>query len=276
MTTFIEGSSRHMSGPNGPVTRVVIHATVSPCKKGGARATAAYFQSDNAGGLAHYVVDPGEVVQCCKEDTACWHAPPNHGSIGVELTDPQSGDPNRWHDPDHEAMLHLAASLVADICKRNNVPLVKTNAADLLNGKHGICGHDDVAQAWHQSDHSDPDHGGVFPWAHFLDLVHQAAGGKAPVPSDGGPRGPWLLPAGHVYGFDPRDRDSIHDGTDPKDRAGVAEIQREVGAHVTGHYDKATQEAVKRWVAHVNATSHRGLRNDGIVDAAVWSAMKTR
>lgn len=171
--TYIEGDQAHTSGPNGPITRVVLHATVSPCEAGGARANARYFQQPDAGGLAHYVVDPTEVVQCCKESITAWHAPPNRGSIGVELCDPQTGDPSRWADQPHTQMLTRAAALVADICKRNNIPTVYVDHTALLQGAHGITTHFEVSQAWHQSDHTDP--GSGFPIAHFLDLVRGPA-----------------------------------------------------------------------------------------------------
>ena len=170
--TFIQGSRQHMQGRNGKITRVVIHATVSSCARGGARNIAGYFQSDSAGGLAHYIVDPGEVIQCCKEDTACWHAPPNHGSIGVELCDWQSGPADRWLDHDHTAMLQHAAGLVADICKRNGIPVRKLSATDLQAGRLGICGHADVSDAFRLSDHTDP---GDFPWAKFIGMVQAAS-----------------------------------------------------------------------------------------------------
>lgn len=174
---YLEGNQRHTSGPNGTVTRVVLHATVSPCEPGGARANARYFQSANAGGLAHYVVDPSETVQCCKEDIACWHAPPNKGSIGVELCDPQNGSVDRWYDDLHSRMLQRAAALVADICRRHQLPIRYVNTGGLLQGQSGITMHRDVAQAWRQSTHTDPGVG--FPIAHFIDLVNKVG---TPVP----------------------------------------------------------------------------------------------
>lgn len=148
--TIMLGYSGHTSGPNGKVTRVVIHATVSPCEIGGGRANARYFQSPTSGGLAHYVVDPSEIVGCCDEMTACWHAPPNHGSLGVELTDPQTGDGARWQDSDHQKMLALAARLVADICARHSLPLVWLSPSNLLAGDCGVTSHANVSAAWHQ------------------------------------------------------------------------------------------------------------------------------
>ena len=42
--------------------------------------------------------------------------------------------------------------------------------ADLKAGKRGVCGHTDVTDAWHQSDHDDP--GPWFPWDRFMAVVN--------------------------------------------------------------------------------------------------------
>lgn len=170
----ISGNVRHTSGRQSRVTRIVIHGTVSPCTRGGARSVARYFQSDSAGGSAHYVVDPGEVVRCYDERTICWHAPPNTNTIGVELCDPQKGPTSRWRDDDHEAMLQRAAALVRQIAARWSVPLTRLTVAEVKAGKRGICGHVDVSKAFGQTDHSDP--GSGFPWAHFMELVRDGDG----------------------------------------------------------------------------------------------------
>lgn len=175
---YIEGDLDHTSGSQSSITRIVIHATVSPTQPGGARGNANYFQSGSAGGLAHYVVDPGEIIQCAPEGTICWHAPPNENSIGIELCDPQGGDPARWSDPDHQSMLALAAGLVRDIAARWNVPLVFVDSAGLLAGLNGITGHAQVAQAWHQTDHTDP--GVDFLWPSFMSLVQNGATSARP------------------------------------------------------------------------------------------------
>ena len=190
----ILGYPGHMGGPNGAVTRVVIHGTVSPTVRGGARATASYFQSPGAGGLAHYVVDPAETIACCDEATWCWHAPPNPGSIGIELCDIVDGDIARWDDADHQAMLVRAAGLTAEICHRRGIPTVHIDAAELLAGQWGIPGHIDVSQAWHQSDHHDPGDG--FPWDQFIALVNgtSTGGNDVPQPTDHVRRTPGPIP----------------------------------------------------------------------------------
>lgn len=161
--------ARNHGGTQTVVNRIVIHGTVSPCVRGGARNVANDFHTTTHEASAHYVVDPGEIVQCLTERTIGWHAPPNTGSIGIELCDPQTGSSARWADAGHEAMLRLAARLVREVAARWKVPLVKLSAAQLKAGHRGICGHADVSAAFHQTDHTDPGTG--FPWAHFMDLV---------------------------------------------------------------------------------------------------------
>jgi N-acetyl-anhydromuramyl-L-alanine amidase AmpD len=160
--------ARNHGGTQGSVTRIVIHATVTPTKNF-ADNVAQDFHTTTREASAHYVVDQAHVYQCLSESTVGWHAPPNTGSIGVELCDPQTGSSARWHDADHEAMLRLAAKLVREVAARWHVPLVKLTAAQLKAGKRGICGHADVSAAWHLTDHTDPGTG--FPWAHFMDLI---------------------------------------------------------------------------------------------------------
>lgn len=170
----------HRSGTQTQVSRIVIHCTVSPCERGGAVDIARYFQRQSAGGSAHYVVDPGEIVSCLKENVIAWHAPPNTGSIGVELCDPQKGPAARWQDDDHQEMLRLAAGLVRRVAARWDIPLRRLTVSGLKVGLRGICGHVDVSNAFRQTDHSDPGVG--FPWEQFMALVQgEEAPAAAPV-----------------------------------------------------------------------------------------------
>lgn len=150
-----------------------MHGTVSPCEYGGARKISAYFRSNAARGSAHYVVDPGEVLQSAYDSVVTWHAPPNPHSIGIELCD-MVGDSkgalpmSRWDDRRHASMLKLAARLTAELCLAYNVPVVLLSPADLRKGKRGICEHSDVSEAYGQSSHWDL---GMFPRLRFLNMV---------------------------------------------------------------------------------------------------------
>ena len=176
----VTGFSGHMSGPQSGIDRIVIHATVSPCEAGDADSVANYFRSPDSGGLAHYVVGPDKIIQCCPEMTACWHAPPNSRSIGIELCDPQAGLLSRWTDANHQSMFARAHGLVHDLAARHSVPLLFRNALALRNGGRGVTTHYEVSQAWHQSDHSDPGPG-FSPFMNFL--LGGAAGSPGSYPA---------------------------------------------------------------------------------------------
>lgn len=164
--------------------RIVIHSTVSPCVLGGARQIARYFNGPTAGGSAHYVVDPGEVVQDVYDSWVAEHAPPNPNSIGIEMCDMPVSNPtdvsrrsakwksllraSRWRDAPHQQMLARTAKLTARLCAAYHVPPVFVTAADLRAGKHGITTHNEVSVAWRESDHWDP---GFWPRRKFMRLV---------------------------------------------------------------------------------------------------------
>jgi len=182
---FIQ-AAHHSSGSNLPPTRVVIHATCpelgfpKASAKGRAVSTARYFQSSASGGSAHYIVDIGETVQCLGENVIAWHAPPNARSLGIEIcADGGSAtsfrNPNvryrrtQWLSPQVWPAVLRAAALTRQACSKYGIPVTKLSAADLRAGKRGICGHVDVSNAFHQSDHDDP--GPDFPWPEFIAAV---------------------------------------------------------------------------------------------------------
>ncbi|HEU5157544.1 MAG TPA: peptidoglycan recognition family protein [Streptosporangiaceae bacterium] len=189
--------ARNHGGTQSTVRRFVVHGTVTPCARGWARRVANDFHTTTRDASAHYVIDPGEIIQCLTERTIGYHAPPNTGSLGFELCDPQKGSSARWRDANHAAMLRRAAALIRSRAKAWGIPLVKLSAADVRAGKKGICGHNDVSAAFHQTDHTDP--GAGFPWAHFMDLVK---GDDMPEPKelwtwDGIPAPPWIAEEGN-------------------------------------------------------------------------------
>jgi len=159
----------YIRGGNGRVTRIVWHRMEAPMRAGTARGTANYFAA-GAGGRyvsAHLCVDPAEAVRCLDPTDMGYHAPPNGGSIGVELAGYSADDD--WHTSDGEAMMRNAANAVRDLCDELDLDPVWLLAQDLRDGRHGHTSHGGVSDAWHQTDHWDP--GPYFPHAHVLDLV---------------------------------------------------------------------------------------------------------
>lgn len=180
------GPAAHTSsGSNKPITRIVIHSTVSPCVPGGAEDIARYFRSSASGGSAHYVVDPATVVQVVYDSVIAWHAPPNPHSLGIEMCDIPGPVPNdsrasaawkaakrawRWNRPEQKKLLDRTALLTAQLCLAYDVPPVFLSSAALRAGKHGVTTHANVSGAWHESTHWDP---GFWPKRQFMRKVRK-------------------------------------------------------------------------------------------------------
>lgn len=185
---------------NLPPTRIVIHCTAGPGQTCcvGAQGTARYFREDpNTGGSAHYITDLDETIRCAYDFIVCWHAPPNIHSLGIEMEcSLAGGGAGHWGRADHVTMMHRTAKLVAQLCLQYGLPTVKLSVADLVAGKHGVTGHNEVSLAFHQSDHTDP--GPYFPWSLFMTWVHEETalltGGTPPPPPP--PKDDWNMATG--------------------------------------------------------------------------------
>lgn len=178
---------RYTPGSNKPISRIVIHSTVSPCVPGGARSICSYFRSNSAKGSAHYVIDPAEIVQAAYDSVIAWHAPPNQHSIGNEMCDipgPVPDEPRgsarwkalrrawRWIKPNQQRMLRKTARLTAQQCLAFDIPIRFLKVDDLRQGKHGITTHANVSLAFGESTHWDP---GWWPRRRFMRLVRRYA-----------------------------------------------------------------------------------------------------
>lgn len=169
--TYIGPPDKSSSGSNKPINVITIHSTVSPTVRGGARSIAKYFQSASAGGSAHYVIDPYEVIQSAYDSVICWHAPPNGNSLGLEMCDmPDAKSKARWKDNAHRLLLRRTARLTAELCLAYGVPVKFLTPADLRAGRRGITTHANKSEAFHQSTHWDP---GMWPQWWFMVLVRR-------------------------------------------------------------------------------------------------------
>lgn len=174
---------------NLPVNRIVIHCTCGgrgyahESEVGVAANTAAYFSRPTTQASAHYIEDIEDEQHCVPDDVIAWHAPPNKGSIGIEICGEASYNREEWLSPEVWPAVEKAAARARELAARFDVPLVRLNADDLLKGWRGVCGHVDVSEAWHESDHTDP--GPDFPWDAFMALLgpEPAPGAPAPDPA---------------------------------------------------------------------------------------------
>jgi len=121
---------------------------------------------------AHYNVDGDSIVQSVKEEHVAWHAPgANRNGIGIEHAGYARQSDGEWADPYSRSMLELSAWLVASICKRWGIPVVRLSSEDLIRGKRGLCGHREVTRAFKKSTHTDP--GEHFPWTAYLEAINR-------------------------------------------------------------------------------------------------------
>jgi len=180
-------ASQFSPGANLPITRVVVHATCpdvgfpAASKKGAASGTAKFFALAKTKFQAHYVEGIDREEHCVRDKVKARHAPPNAGSIGVEIT-ADGGDRAAFKNPDHAytreqwlsdavfPAIVRAADRVRELCERHGLPKTRLTTAELKNGGKGICGHVDVSHAFGETTHSDP--GPNFPWDEFMALVN--------------------------------------------------------------------------------------------------------
>lgn len=155
---------------------IVIHTMESPEKGSTAENVASWFAGPSAPkASAHYCVDQDSVVQSVKDSDVAWHAPgANHNGIGIEHAGYAKQTPEEWADPASTAMLLLSAKLVAGLCKKYEIPIVRLTPEDLKAKKKGLCGHIDITNAFNEGKgHWDP--GPSFPWQQYLEMILYAA-----------------------------------------------------------------------------------------------------
>lgn len=166
---------------------VVIHTAEAHERPQTAENVAAFFAGAHSSrASAHYTVDSDSVVQSVQEKDVAWHAGPANGySIGIEHAGFAKQSAAEWGDEYSQAMLARSAELVADICRRYDIPVRKVSAEDLKAGgerRRGICGHIDVTNGLTGGKgHWDP--GPNFPWSDYLARVQALVEGLPPAPA---------------------------------------------------------------------------------------------
>jgi hypothetical protein len=168
-------------GPrNCAITVLVIHDMEAPEGPKTAENVAAYFADpkDKAGNpvkaSAHFNVDCDSIVQSVREEDIAWHAPgANSNGIGIEHAGYARQTREEWLDEYSTATLKLSAKLVAELCKKYEIPAVWLTVDELKANKPGICGHVDITNAFNGGKgHSDP--GPNFPKDVYIQWVNEA------------------------------------------------------------------------------------------------------
>lgn len=132
---------------------------------------AAWFKNPASKVSAHYVVDCDSITQCVLDEHVAWHAGRcNDWTIGIELCGRAAQTEAQWDDDYSRAELDLAAALVAELCEKHAIPIVRLTPEQAKRGDAGIFGHVDVSGP---GGHWDPGQG--FPWDAFLARVITAS-----------------------------------------------------------------------------------------------------
>jgi len=109
--------------------------------------------------------DPADApyVQVQGADHGPFAAPPVNGTWWhICLPGRASQDRDGWLDTASRAGIRGVARFIVDKAATDGFPIERCSTGDLLAGDGGYCGHVDISNAWHQSDHTDP--GPAFPW----------------------------------------------------------------------------------------------------------------
>jgi N-acetyl-anhydromuramyl-L-alanine amidase AmpD len=150
-----------------PIERIIMHTVEGSEVSTAAEGVANYFKSNSRKVSAHYVVDNNSIVSCVPEERVANHAAgDNYESIGIELAGRAGQTAAQWADAFSRAELVLAAKLVADICKRRNIPVRELTDAQLKARWRGLASHDAVSRVFGDNIRDDP--GSNFPWTKFL------------------------------------------------------------------------------------------------------------
>ena len=127
------------------------------------------------------LVGTSETLRANDDAYSPWAAGPTGNARGLHVSALAYAADTRAAWMSRPRQLDLIAEILADWCTRYGIPPVKLTAAEVRAGKRGICGHAEISQAWHESDHTDP--GGGFPWDHVIDLVLKKTTGTPTTPT---------------------------------------------------------------------------------------------
>lgn len=169
---------------------IVIHSLEAPARRGLAWDLANGWIK-TAGVSPHSMTDPGETVDLLDLNTVGWHCGNgNQYSIGLEVTGYAAWSTADWTTGDAFEALKLDAKRATEVARAKNIPMRWLSLAQIRAGERGFCTHADISATYAGTNHTDPGRG--FPYALFMQLVQQYAGGVVnpslnpnPQPGDG-------------------------------------------------------------------------------------------
>jgi N-acetyl-anhydromuramyl-L-alanine amidase AmpD len=169
-SAFKQATTWRWQKPGREIQAVVIHSAETSEGPETAEALMNWAASPQCKNSWHYAVDPDSITQSVQEKDIAWHVKSfSVKSIGIEMAGRAKQTREEWLDEASGAIIRRTAALVADICKRHDLPVQFVDAEGLKAGKRGITTHNEVSKAFKDTDHYDPGPG--FPMDVLLDLA---------------------------------------------------------------------------------------------------------
>jgi hypothetical protein len=160
-------------GRSGAIRVVVIHDAECAETAHAAEDLGNYGEHPDYPSSWHISCDSDSCERSVHDEDTAYAAPPlNPVALHIELAGTGRQTAAQWLDAYSDATLTNAAQIVAQWCKKYNIPVVHLENAQLAAGSAGIVGHYQVSMVWKKSDHTDP--GAGFPWDDFIHRVQAA------------------------------------------------------------------------------------------------------
>lgn len=168
---FVEPRAWNSGRAVGQPSVIVIHCTAGSEGPTSAEDGAAYDARRTDGTSTHYFHDQDSTIQCVLTKDRANHAKGTGNRIGIghELCGGAFQTPTQWADAASAGTLLRAAVQCARDAKKWGIPIRRLTIAQLRNGERGFAGHNDISDAFGESNHTDP--GPHFPWDSFLSMV---------------------------------------------------------------------------------------------------------
>jgi len=142
---------------------------------GDARSLGKYLSQSHVQASYHKCVDRnGDVCRMLVDVDRAWAAGNVGNNEGLHLCVLGWAAQSREEWLSFPQQLDQVGREIAIWCKQEGIPADKLNAAQLKDGTWGVAGHGDVAQAWRETDHTDP--GPNFPYDYVLNVAKRELG----------------------------------------------------------------------------------------------------
>ncbi len=116
----------------------------------------------------------GDVCRMVSDEDRAWAAGSIGNNEGLHICALGWSAQSREEWFDFPQQLDQIGKEIAQWCRDEGIPADKLDAAQLVDAKPGVAGHGDVAQAWHETDHTDPGQG--FPYDYVLGVARRELG----------------------------------------------------------------------------------------------------